>query len=253
VTTYLGIDLAWGPHGRTGLAGLDGDGRLVASASVGTDGEIAAFVAAHLAAHPGPVLAAVDAPLVVPNETGRRPCEAELSAAFGRFHAGPHPANRGLPHLREPRGAVLAERFGWTLDPDATEPGEPVPEPGACIEVYPHPAMVTWFDLDRVIPYKHKTGRDLAALQAASTLLLELVEREAGPLLRLSDHPRWQQARTTVAAATRKSHLRSVEDEVDGIWCAYLAWVWMHRRDRLRVYGDRAGGYVVAPSPPLRA
>jgi hypothetical protein len=44
VPTYLGLDLAWGPRARTGLAALDPDGRLVASGSVRSDDEIAAFV-----------------------------------------------------------------------------------------------------------------------------------------------------------------------------------------------------------------
>ncbi len=41
---HIAIDLAWGNHNRTGLAALDADGRLVRSASVGTDDETAAFV-----------------------------------------------------------------------------------------------------------------------------------------------------------------------------------------------------------------
>ena len=44
MTTYLGIDLAWAARAKTGLAALDEDGRLVASTSVITDDEIAAFV-----------------------------------------------------------------------------------------------------------------------------------------------------------------------------------------------------------------
>lgn len=67
MTGYLGMDLAWGPRARTGLAALDPSGRLVASCSVRTDDEIAAFVAHH---SPGETVAAVDAPLVVPNTTG---------------------------------------------------------------------------------------------------------------------------------------------------------------------------------------
>jgi hypothetical protein len=54
-------------------------------------------------------VAAVDAPLVVPNETGRRPCEALVGQWFARFGAGAYPANRGNPcFLPQPRGARLA-------------------------------------------------------------------------------------------------------------------------------------------------
>ena len=98
-----------------GLAALDPSGGLVASTSVVTDDEIAAFVQRWDRVGPGDgLVAAVDAPLVVPNLTGRRPCEAQVSAAFGRFFAGAYPANRANPLFAdEPRGARLARRFGW--------------------------------------------------------------------------------------------------------------------------------------------
>ena len=161
----LGIDLAWGERARTGLAALDPGGALVASTSVVTDDEIAAFVQRWTSAGPGDgLVAAVDAPLVVPNLTGRRPCEAQVSAAFGRFFAGAYPANRANPAFApEPRGARLARRFGWSIDPGTAM----TPSTTLALEVYPHPAMVSLFGLDRVIPYKLKAGRDLPGLRAA--------------------------------------------------------------------------------------
>lgn len=41
-----------------------------------------------------------------------------------------------------------------------------------------------------------------------------------------------------------------VEDELDGIVCAHLAWLWHRRRSALHVYGSYAEGYIVAPPPP---
>ena len=42
---HIGIDLAWGANGRTGLAAVDAAGALVDSASVRTDDEIDAWLA----------------------------------------------------------------------------------------------------------------------------------------------------------------------------------------------------------------
>ena len=146
----LGIDLAWGERARTGLAALDPSGVLVASTSVVTDDEIAAFVQRWARVGPGDgLVAAVDAPLVVPNLTGRRPCEAQVSAAFGRFFAGAYPANRANPAFApEPRGARLARRFGWSIDPgtvivpvdDPRPGGLPAPGDGVAVRAGPgHP------------------------------------------------------------------------------------------------------------------
>lgn len=80
-----------------------------------SDDEIADFVAA--AGADDGVEAAIDAPLIVPNRHGRRPCEAQVGAEFSAYHAGAYPANRSNPYFDPPRGAHLAERFGWSLDP----------------------------------------------------------------------------------------------------------------------------------------
>jgi len=240
MTSYLGLDLAWGRTARTGLAALDRDGRLVASGAVRTDDEIADFVAEHAA---GELVAAIDAPLIVPNLTGRRACEALVAAEFGRFHAGAYPANRSLPHLDPPRAATLAARFGWDPDP-ATVPGTGT---SVAIEVYPHPAMVILFDLERVLPYKAKKGRDVDSLRAAFALLLDHLERTCEDPLQLSRSPRWATLRRAAAAAERKSQLGAIEDEIDAILCAYLAWLWGRRDPRMRVLGDVTGGYIVVP------
>lgn len=240
----LGIDLAWGPRGRTGLAVLDAVGRLAASCWVRTDDEIAGFVRKHAAAGAA-VVAAVDAPLIVPNQTGRRSCEAELSRRFARFHAGAHPSNRSRPWLAEPRGAVLAARLGWSLDPaDRPTPGRSV-----AIEVYPHPAMVVLFGLDRVIPYKNKPGRDLESMRAGHALLMDHMEQVMGPVLRLGGSPRWAVLREQVRTASTKAALGRAEDEVDAVVCAYLAWLWAQAPERMAVVGGVDAGYVVVPRP----
>lgn len=243
---YVGLDLAWGERARTGVAVLDPSGCLVFSRSVRSDDEIAEVVACHA---PGDVVVAIDAPLVVPNDTGRRPCEAMVAARFARHHAGAYPANRSNPAFNpQPRGARIAERLGWSIDPrDRPAPGRSV-----AVEVYPHPAMVVLFGLESVIRYKAKPGRDLESLRAAYAVLLGHLERVCGPLLRLGDSPRWGQLRSTVSTAGRKSELKRIEDELDAILCAYLAWSWANARDRMLLLGDYASGYIVVPRTQSR-
>ncbi len=170
-----------------------------------------------------------------------------IGAAFGRFHAGAHPANRGNPSFSpQPRGARLAADLGWDLDP-ATRPAD---GRQVCIEVYPHPAMVSLFSLDCVIPYKAKPGRGLPALKGAFERLLDHISAVCGGLLHLQDSPRWVRLRSTAAAAERKAHLRAIEDEVDAIFCAYLAWLWANEPQQVAVFGSVEEGYIVTPNPP---
>jgi predicted RNase H-like nuclease/ppGpp synthetase/RelA/SpoT-type nucleotidyltranferase len=233
---YLGIDLAWGLNRPTGLAVLDDAGRLLHLAAVRTDDEIAESLAPFAA---GPCLAGIDAPLVVTNSTGSRPAEKALSKDFRRYDAGTHPSNTGKPEFAGgTRGAVVCDLLGLDLDPDSTAERR-------AIEVYPHPATVVLFGLERTLKYKQKKGRDLELLRGELLTLMDHVERlvdTGGP-----DDP-WAARRAAVVAATRKSELRVTEDQVDAVVCAYVALFADRWPERTTRYGDLETGYIVTPS-----
>ncbi|GAB3243872.1 DUF429 domain-containing protein [Nocardioides dilutus] len=233
---YLGIDLAWGLNRPTGLAVLDESGRLEHLSAVRTDEEIAATLAPFVA---GPCLAGIDAPLVVTNATGSRPAEQALSKDFRKYEAGAHPSNTGKPEFADgTRGARVCALLGLDLDPDSTADRR-------ALEVYPHPATIVLFGLERTLKYKQKQGRDLALLRRELLTLMDHVERlvdtggAAGP---------WAALRASAVAASRKSDLRVVEDQVDAVICAYVALFADRWPERTTRYGDLATGYIVTPS-----
>jgi predicted RNase H-like nuclease/ppGpp synthetase/RelA/SpoT-type nucleotidyltranferase len=237
---HIGVDLAWGAKRPTGLAVLDHDGRLVHVSAVLTDDEILAVLAPYAE---GDCLVAVDAPLIVTNPTGNRPAEAALNRDFARYDAGAHPANTGKPEFAEgSRGAALCSAMGLDMNPRSGRRRR-------AIEVYPHPATVALFRLDRTLKYKHKPGRDLDSLRSELLTLMTLLEglSTAGPPLRL-DHPAWADLRHRVGNATRKSELRAVEDQVDAVVCAYVALYTARRPQDVTTYGDFETGYIVTPT-----
>ncbi|SFL71676.1 Endodeoxyribonuclease RusA [Geodermatophilus ruber] len=135
----------------------------------------------------------------------------------------------------------LAQHFGWAVDPRTPTGGDV----GVCIEVYPHPALVGLFEL----PYRldYKKGNDQ---RRAPGFRLFVQHLESIPELALLSNPRWAELKQALAAP-RRGDLTRVEDELDAIVCAHLAWLWHHRRSALEVYGDVEVGYIVAPPPPL--
>jgi predicted RNase H-like nuclease len=237
-----GIDLAWGTKARTGLALTDADGRLVKSSSVMTDADIVAFLAGST-----PVVIAIDAPIVVRNPTGMRECERLLSADFRRFHAGTHPTNMGRPSMQpEPRAMALTRRHGWHV-----EAKRPLSKKSSvAIEVYPHSAMVGLFGLARILEYKAKSGRTLDSRRHEFHALMDLTERHCNDTLQLSHNERWHEIRRIVDGAIKQSTLSLMEDELDAIFCAYVAWVFAHDQDRLITYGNPTEGAIVTFPPP---
>ncbi len=234
---FLGVDLGWST-GATGLAAVDDTGRLTASARLRTDEEIAGWIAAQ----PGRVVvAAVDAPLIVPNDTGQRVPERLIGQAYGGFGASAHTSNRTRFPGGDTRAMRLAQRFGWAVDPRTPTGGDV----GVCIEVYPHPALVGLFEL----PYRldYKKGNDRGRAPGFRSFVQHL---ESIPELDLAGSPRWAHLKQ-VLASPRPGDLTRVEDELDAIVCAHLAWLWHHRRSALEVYGTVDVGYIVAPPQPL--
>ncbi|WP_148615387.1 DUF429 domain-containing protein [Nocardioides rubriscoriae] len=233
---YVGIDLAWGDKKPTGVAVIDADARLLLVRAVLGDDEIEAA----LAAYDGPCLVALDAPLVVRNETGMRPAERALSADFRRYDAGTHPSNTGKPEFAHgTRAARVAKRLGLDIDPRSGRARR-------AIEVYPHPATIVLFGLDKVLKYKAKPGRDLELLRSELLALMTHVEGV------VTTDETWQALRTSVETATQKAQLRRVEDQVDGVLCAYLALFADTRPDEVTRYGDLETGYIVTPSLDAR-
>ncbi|NAZ75235.1 DUF429 domain-containing protein [Kineococcus sp. T13] len=241
---FLGLDLAWS-SGWTGLAVVDDTGRLIASGRARTDEQIITWIEQHTGQRSGQqarrvLVAAVDAPLIVPNERGQRAAEALIGRTFGGFGASAYSSNRTLLGPQPPRALRLAQHFGWAVDPATPTGGQQ----GVCLEVYPHPAMIGLFQLGYRLDYKK--GTQARRVPGFAQLAGHL---ESVGVLRLRESPRWRQLRQVIAAP-EAGDLDRIEDELDAVVCAHLAWLWQHQREALRVYGTATDGYIVAPPPP---
>ncbi|MEI6341912.1 MAG: DUF429 domain-containing protein [Verrucomicrobiota bacterium] len=229
----LGIDLAWGERRPDGVALLHAtrDGATWQGGGlVQGDDALMAWIRQRIP-DGAAVLAAVDAPLVCPNETGSRPVDRETHRWFGRQHAGCHPSNGRL--CRRPlRIASLLRAGGFDLGWDM-----------ACrrqaAEVFPHPAMVRWFGLQHVLKYKRPpVARRRAEFLRCRQLLGSLLGREFAGL----------KAHAEVDALLGTPWSKPAEDRLDAFMCALMAW-W-HWRDggaRTQVLGDVETGFVLVP------
>jgi predicted RNase H-like nuclease len=94
--TFIGIDLAWRDGNKpSGAAVLEGDrqrARLV-DASLVRYADVLGYVERHTI---GSTVVAIDAPLVIRNETGQRPCETLISRSYGARQASCHTSNLSL-------------------------------------------------------------------------------------------------------------------------------------------------------------
>ncbi len=239
---FIGVDLAWGRHNWTGLC-LAEDGRVMESHLARSDQDILDWLRPRIG---GPCLVGIDAPLILRNRTGSRPCEKTLNRCFRRFEAGCYPANTTRVPLRAAR---LVAELG--LDPD------PVFRPRSrvrrAVEVFPHVAHVALFGLPKTLKYKAKRGRPVDQRHREFRKLLGLLKTLArrDPRLDVTTAPRWAALERAVTTESSGASLDRGEDELDTYVCAYIAaHLWAHGSARNRIVGDTDTGYIVTPVTP---
>ena len=246
--SFVGLDLAWTGRYESGVCRFEGDTpQGLECTLLETTTRPAEGFAAEIAALSGPVVAAVDAPLIV---TPRRWAEREIGRRFGRYKASAHSANLDLlvrtGRTAGPDLGRALERRGFTLDPAALLAGERAGR--TAIEVYPHALHVRLFDLTERLPYKAKPKRPVAFRRSVlceyQDHLRGWLERRAPGVLRSGDLRRALANET--ARAARGRALKRLEDTLDGVTCALAAWLVWCEPESWETLGD-LDGYVVVP------
>ena len=243
---FLGIDLGW-QSGGSGLCCLDWQDRrlcLLALQRLDAIADILNWVDTWVP-QPEAAVIAVDAPTLIPNETGMRLPDRLAHKHFGRYHAGCYPANLNRPFAKRTVGfgcSLEARGFVHAPDLQAQQPGR------YQIEVFPHPATIRLFNLERILKYKKgKLAERRVALGRLRQHLLEDLPK-LNPPLSFSD--RAVSADLVSDIPEKGTELKALEDKLDSLTCAYVAahwWYW--GRDRNQVLGDRSSGYIIVPNP----
>ncbi len=246
---FIGIDLAWGARATTAAATLQmqQNGMLLCTAqeqALTSNSDIAEWLQRQDEGQS--MLLGIDAPLRVPNLQGERPCESILRRCFQKYQAGPHPANRTLFRHRvrgEELVALLSEK-GFSDNPHFSRKEHPLRR---CLEVFPHPAHVVLFGLQRTLKYKARQHRSLAERMDEYERLIEGLKslQHYTPALQ---PPAW----LLTPRLLKGSALKQYEDLLDALMCAYVAaWYYHHGPGPLcAVAGSWQTGYIITPATP---
>ena len=241
---FIGVDLGWS-RSASGLCCLTWQNNQLKIAELTTVLEIDRCFDAIDCCIPKdtPGLIAIDAPTIITNQTGMRLCDRLTHKYFGRYHAGCYPANLGLKFAPRTTGfsqGLLNRGFAHapTIKPQQLGRYQ--------IEVFPHPATINLFGLERIL--KYKKGRiadrrcELIKLRGYITDILPNLEPELS-LSSLDKIP-------AIAAKQTGKELKAIEDRLDSLICAYVAaywWYWGEARNM--VLGDLDEGFIVIPKP----
>lgn len=242
---FVGIDLAWSKGNKTSIAITKGDkttGKLCYCDYVDSNGEIIDKI--NQVIGKDNAIIAIDAPLIVPNEEGSRKAERDISSYFWQCHAGAYSSSRS--HFMDTYGCIRGEELSSELE-EANFCHDPYLQPfekeRKFFEVYPHPAMVVLFELDRILQYKEKRKRSyetrwdafrtyqskMKTLSAfiPSLFLDVILEKDVNGL--------------------KGKALKKYEDTLDAVFCSYLAYYTWANPDKCHVFGNMEEGYICTP------
>ncbi|MEH2051969.1 DUF429 domain-containing protein [Nostoc sp.] len=236
---FIGIDLGWRsqPSGLCSLEWIDGQLQLLDLDRKDAIADILTWIDRTVKPDE-PAIIAVDAPTLIPNTTGSRLPDKLSHKYFGKYHAGCYPANQNLPFAeRTINFGLELESRGYLHAPTI----EPQKLGRYQIEVFPHPAIVNLFNLERILKYKKGRLNDRRLeLTKLQNYLLDIFPSFSPPLRLGGSFP--LEIPTTGAA------LKATEDKLDSLICAYIAaywWYWGEQRNL--VLGDRTTGYIIIP------
>ncbi len=246
--TFIGIDLAWqSDKNHSGAAVLHGDRRGVEVQEFSSDltrlSDVKTFIYRNTRAE---TVVAIDAPLIVKNTCGQRPCETEIGRRFGAADAAAHTTNL----KRYPGGGVQLARSlksrGFLQCP---QPRTSRVNGKWFFEVYPHPAHVVLLRLAKIIKYKKGSvaSRRCGLAEFRQGLRQHLASGE--PPLR--SNAKLRAFLDQNLDELRGQALKHYEDKLDALFCAYLAayfWVWGYERNEM--IGDLDSGYIINPKAP---
>jgi len=237
---FIGVDLAWKTDGNhTGVAVLSGTSGGVFLEKVSEDlvsrTQVVEFVAKHSLVD---TVTAIDASIVVPNDSGQRGCETAIGRVYGARGASCHTTNRGKQYWDAGASVVRAlERHQYVHDFSLRDAKG---MSGRWIfEVYPHPSMIELFGLARRLAYKKGSP---AQKREGLKDLLERIKNLPGMRSSLE----LKKLGSIDLEGLKTWQLKRHEDTLDAVFCGYLAWhCWRWGADRNEMFGSMDAGYIV--------
>jgi|SRR3989344_5490716 len=239
---FIGIDLAWSEKNGSGVVVLKGDvnkAEFVCGNIFYSDDEILKFIEDNIGDKKA--LISIDAPLIVPNESGRRLAEDLAGKLFRKYDAGAHPANR--KRLSSWTGKIRGEEISKLLSTKGFEHDPYIKKLEASrkfFEVYPHPSIVVLFKLDKILKYKNKPNRSYE-------FRWNEFKKYQNYLKSLKDLSLPKGVIDKNVKNLKGNALKDYEDLLDGIFCAYLSYYTWKNPEKCAVLGNMKKGYILTP------
>ena len=231
---FIGIDLAWTTKNETGICVLDDGGNILhLSAEVYSNDEIIEIIQEF---YQHPTFVAIDAPIVVPNETGSRPAESALARDLIHNHRI-RAFHCSRSYLTKHYGSIRAEVIAQRLISDMNFKVGYFQGEDCVVETLPTGIIAGLFPEHAPFKYKIKKG---VSTQFAGEELIRLASlfEENGLLNELAINSQLKYS---------KNLHKHLEDQIDAFLCAYMGYRLQYKGTKVLIYGDYSNGFILLP------
>lgn len=232
----VGVDLAWGNRNPDGFCiswfgdGLDEIPSILSCGTASDDVDLFEWI--NVVSSADQILVMVDAPLICVNEHGMRPVDRECNRLYRKFEAGCHPVNLNLCS-RPLQVAEHLRRLDFAITADLGKSNR------IATEVYPHPAMIRLFGLEKTIKYKR-------GLVATKRKEFSRYQDHLGAFLQ-REIP-WFGDRANFGSVLTDSWTKPNEDKLDAVLCFLIGyWHLKYNGERSEILGDDETGHMLIP------
>lgn len=183
---------------------------------------------------------AIDAPLIIKNQSSMRDCERKIGQLYGAKGASCHTANLTL--FPNATSVMLSKQL-------QQQHYQHIIGPRWQIECYPHPAIIELFNLEYRLAYKKGLVAARKAGQKALANHLSLLSNKLPFNLHFSDGLEQSLSEGAIDQLKGKQ-LKNNEDKLDALVCLVIAA--MHHLNSTHVVGSEEDGYIVLPNTSVR-
>lgn len=237
-TRFLGLDLGKTPRDEGGGVALEMDEhglRVLSAETLRTHEDTLRWVTRQRGRQR--CVMAINAPLIVENTGGSRPCDRQLQEHFATYRIDEYANN--IVSASHPRtmGKALA-RMGFDLNPTA--------EGDRLIETHTQAAQILLFGLTR--PVRLKNG-PIGSRKDSVARMRDLVVNQLGDpgFVRSPELDAMLSASLPDLNGTR---LGELESKLEALLCAYIAaFLGIRGPDACAMLGDLQRGYILLPDP----
>jgi len=240
---FVGIDLAWSTRNGSGVTVLEFKNdklQFIVADILCSDEDILNYINQYVSKGEDAIIS-IDAPLIVPNEEGRRLAEDVVGKLFRKYNAGAHPANR--TRLSSWTGTIRGEEISRLLEKNGFIHDPYIKKKEKCrkfVEVYPHPSIVVLFNLEKILRYKAKPKRDYE-------FRWNEFEKYRNHLVSLPSLELPEEIVKKKIKGIKGKALKNFEDILDSVFCAYLSFYAWSKPGKCAVLGNMEKGYILTP------